>query len=356
MSRAPIKIALLTVPLTVAVGIAVLTITLLMSAHPAPAQPTPIPTVLPANSETRVEMTPGSATHLYNFSSASQTRLKLNSRTPGFAFAAKIRTAAGQTIASFDSLSEDVQMTLAPNNYLIDVSAANPQQAGTVGIDLGSAVIAPQTLDGTAYRVADCRVTNAVGVNALIRSAPAAKYAILGTLAVDGSLPVIGRTDNDWYTVNFAERQGWITGDVVALDGDCGSLPLVRNPAIPSAPADAQASLLEVDRDGSGRFHDAISAPDGDTSDLIWVRIINLDTQPPNNYREFALTLDCTGTGVDAVRWGSAYAPNLTCGDSIVLPFLSGNSQQPIVVLLPPGSLQSYVEYTLSALPGKVEG
>ena len=356
MSRNPIKIALVTIPIAVLVGVAVLTISLLMNTHPAPAQPTPIPTMLPANSETRIEMTPGSASHVYNFTSASATRIKLNSRTPGFAFAAKIRTVAGQTIATFDSLLEDVQMTLAPDNYLIDVSAADPLKAGTVALDLGSAVIAPQTLDGTAFRVADCRVTNAVGVDTLVRSAPAAKYAILGFLPAEGSLPVIGHTDNNWYTVDFAERQGWITGDVVALAGDCGSLPLVRNPAIPSAPADAQASLLQVDRDGSGSFRDAISAPDGDSSDLIWVRIINLDTQPPNNYREFALTLDCKGTHVDEVRWGSAYTPTLTCGDSIVLPFLSGNSQQPIVVLFPPGSHQSYVDYTLSALPGKVEG
>jgi hypothetical protein len=236
------------------------------------------------------------------------------------------------------------------------VSAADPLKAGTVALDLGSAVIAPQTLDGTAYRAADCHVTNAVGVDALVRSAPAAQYTILGFLPANGSLPVIGRTDNNWYTVNFAERQGWITGGVVALAGDCGSLPLVRNPTIPNAPADTQAYLLQVDRDASGSFHEKISAPDGDSSDLIWVRIINLDSHPPNNYREFALTLDCTGTGVDAVRWGSAYAPNLTCGGSIVLPFLNGNSQQPIVVLLPPGSHQSYVEYTLSALPGKIEG
>ena len=353
MPRSLIKIALLTVPLLLLMGVAVL---ILSARTPTPATPTPIPTVLPDNSETRVEMTPGSASHVYNFTSTSATRLKLNSRTPGFAFAAKIRNAAGQTIATFDSLLQDVQMTLAPDNYQIDVSAANPTQAGTVALDLGSAVIAPQTLDGTAFRASNCRVTNAVGVDALVRSAPAAQYAVLGLLPADGSLPVIGRTDNNWYTVNFAERQGWITGKVVALNGDCTSLPVVRNPAIPSAPADAQAYLVQVDRDGSGSFHEAISAPDGDTSDLIWVRIINLDTQPPNNYREFALTLDCTGTGVDAVRWGSAYTPTLTCGDSMVLPFLNGNAQQPIVVLFPPGSHQSYVNYTLSVLPGKVEG
>jgi len=135
MSRAPVRIALLTIPITVLLGIAVLTITLLMNAHPAPSLPTPIPTVLASNSETRVEMTPGSASHLYNFASASQTRIKFNSQTPGFAFAAQIRTAAGKTIATFDHLLDDVQMTLAPDNYLIDVSSSDPLKAGTVALD-----------------------------------------------------------------------------------------------------------------------------------------------------------------------------------------------------------------------------
>ncbi len=353
MSRSWLKFALLLIPLLMLVGLVALILT--MRATP---QPKPIPTLLPADSETRIDMPPGSAARLYNFAAA---RIKLDSRTPGFAFAAEIRDAAGKTVATFSNLLQSVQMTLAPENglYQLAIAPADPQKAGTISLALGSAVIAPETLDGTALRAPNCRVANAVGVAALVRSAPAAQFAPLGLLLPNGSLPVIGRTDDhQWYAVNFDERQGWIAGNVIALDGDCAALPVVRNPTIPTAPADAPAYLVQVDRDASGTFQQAISAPDGDTEDLVWVRVINLDTNPPNNYREFALTLDCQGTGVEALRWGSANNPtqSLTCGASVVLPFLSGSAQQPIRVLLPPGSHQSYVEYTLSILPAGAVG
>ncbi len=329
------------------------------AAPPAAPTPTPIATLLTDNSETRVDFSPGSAPRLYNFPAASTTRLKLNSRTPGFAFTAEIHDAVGRMVAAFGSQLQDVLVTLEPSSgfYQIALAAADPLKVGTVSLALGNAVIAPATLDGAALRALDCRVANASGADILVRSAPAAQFAVLGLLAPSGALPVIGRTDdNAWYTVAFSERRGWVRGDVIALDGDCATLSVVRNPTIPDAPADAEAFLMQIDRDASGAFRQTISAPSGDTADLIWVRIINLDTNPPNNYREFTLTLDCQGTGVGAVRWGSAYQPGLVCGASVVLPFLSGSAQQPISVQFPPGSRQSYIEYTLRVqLPGAVQ-
>jgi hypothetical protein len=346
MSMSPrswIKLALLVLPFVLVMAVGVL---IFSTRTPVSAQPTPIPTLLADNSETRVDV---SGTRLYSFSS---TRLKLNNHTPGFAFAAEIRNAAGQTVASFTNLLQDIQLTLAPNSgfYQITVSAVDPLKPGTLAFLLGSAITAPATLDGTMYRAANCRVTNPAEASALVRSAPAVQYTVLGMLPASGSLPVIGKTDNDWYTVSFAERQGWIAGDVISLDGDCAALPVLRNPTIPNASADAPAVLLDVDRDGSGTLEGDISAPDGDTNDLIWVRIINLDTRPPNNYREFALTLDCggMGTGNEALRWGDPVSPTRRCGESLVLPFLSGQAQTPIAVILPPGSRQSYVTYALS--------
>lgn len=338
-------------------ALSALTSLLILSACAAPPStptPKPIPTLLADNSETRVDLMPGSTSRLYNFPAASATRLKLNSHTPGFAFTAEIHDAVGKTVAAFGSQLQDVLVTLAPSSgfYEIAVTAADPLRVGTVSLALGTAVIAPPTLDGTALHAVDCRVANGAGADAIVRSAPAAQFAILGLLMPNGSLPVMGRTDdNAWYTVAFAERRGWLRGDVVSLAGDCAALPVVRNPTIPDAPADADSFLLQVDRDASGTFHQTISAPNGDTSDLIWVRIINLDTNPPNNYREFVLTLDCQGTGASVVRWGSAYQPTQVCGASMALPFLSGSAQQPISVLFPPGSRQNYVEYTLSVLP-----
>lgn len=351
--RSWIKLVLFVLPILLVLPVGVL---IFSARTPVSAQPTPIPTMLADNSETRVDV---SGARLYSFST---TRLKLNSTTPGFAFAAEIRDAAGRMVASFNNGLQDIQLTLAPSSgyYQISVAAADATKPGTLAFVLGSAISAPPTLDGTAYRAADCRVTNPAEAepkaSVLVRSAPAAQYAVLGMLPASGSLPVIGKTDNDWYAVSFAERQGWIAGDVIRLDGDCGALPVLRNPTIPNASADAPAVLLDVDRDGSGTLDGDISTPGGDTNDLIWVRIINLDTRPPNNYREFALTLTCDGTGSDAVRWGDPSRPTRMCGDSLLLPFLSGKAQTPIAVVFPPGSRQSYVTYSLDVALPDAEG
>lgn len=351
MPRAWIRLTLFSVPLLLLAGAALL----FLNPRASAPQPQPIPTLLADNSETRVEITPGAAPHLYNFSSR---RLKLGSTTPGFTFAAELRSADGQTVARFSPLLEEVQLTLAAGAfYQLALTPTDARQTGAVALDLGSAVIAPETLDGTAFRAADCQATNGAATAAVVRSAPGAQYALLGLLPADGTLPALGQTDDRaWYTVSFAERLGWVAGSAVGLAGDCAALPVVRNPAIPDAPADAPAFLLQVDRDGSDTFSEAISTPGGDTRDVIWVQIINLDVRPPNNYREFTLTLTCAGTGSAGLRWGSAYAPTLGCGASVVLPFLNSSAQMPIAVQFTPESHQSYVEYALSVQPAAAVG
>ncbi len=353
--RSPIKLALLVIPALVLVGVALLLL-LITAPRSVAIEPQPLATWLPANSETRVDFkgsTAISPPRLYNFTAPTATRLKLDATTPGFAFAAEIRDAAGQTVAAFTNKLQSVQVTLAgdPGQYQIALSAADAQADGTVALLLGSAIIAPAALDGTTLRADDCRVTNPDEVNALIRSAPADRYAVIGLLPPGASLSVIGHTDNDWYTVDFNERQGWVAGAVIAPAGDCAGIPRVNNPAIPTAPVDPDALLVEVDRDGSATYHNAISTPTGDTGDLIWVRAINLYTEPPNNFREFALTLTCSGDGAENLRWGSAYQPDLRCGATLVLPFIVSSAQQPIAVQFAPGSPQSYVEYDLSIQP-----
>ncbi len=354
--RSLIKHALFVIPAILLVGIALL----LFLPHPT-AQPEALATWLPANSETRVDFsgsTASSVTRLYNFTAPTATRLKLDSTSPGFAFAAEIRDAAGQTIAAFTDKLQSVQVTLAgdPGQYQIALTAADTKANGTIALALGSAVIASQAVDGTTLRAANCRADNGGAASVLIRSAPADQYAVIGLLPLNAALPVIGHTDNDWIMVDFNEQQGWITGALITMTGDCAGVPSVHNPAIPSAPADADALLVQVDRDASATLHQSISTPNGDTSDLIWVRAINLDSAPPNNYREFVLTLDCHGEGSDNLRWGSAYQPTLRCGDSLVLPFIVSGAQHPITVLFPAGSRQSYADYDLSVLPTDAVG
>jgi uncharacterized protein YraI len=204
---------------------------------------------------------------------------------------------------------------------------------------------APIPVVPTAVPAATCSVSAATNVN--IRSGPGTNFAVIGALRAGASLPVSGRSDNGWYVVTSGEQQGWVSGAVVTASGLCHLMPLVA-PAtpLPSAPYDAATFALVTDRDGSNQFSEVISYPDGDGADLIQVSVTNLYFQPPDNYREFTLTLHCTGPGAEHVRWGAPENPVHVCGSAIRLPFLYDYSQQVLTVVLgQPG----YVQYTLAA-------
>ncbi|MBK8024385.1 MAG: hypothetical protein IPK19_23880 [Chloroflexi bacterium] len=212
----------------------------------------------------------------------------------------------------------------------------------------------PQYVD-TPMQAINCQVTNPASADLLIRSAPDDGFAPLGLLLAGGGVQALGRTTTQpaWYAVGFAERRGWIVESEALLAGDCNGLPAVRNPLVPDAPPDAPAHVIAVDRDGAGVFREWISTPGGDPEDLVWVRVINLYTSPPNNFREFTLRLECDGASAEAVRWGSIDNPSLRCGDTMTFPFIFGSSDRPLTIQLPPGSPQAYIAYALMVEPAQ---
>jgi uncharacterized protein YraI len=119
--------------------------------------------------------------------------------------------------------------------------------------------------------------------------------------------------------------------------------------AAPVAQNDAQAFYLEVGRDGSKQVGDVVSFPDGDSSDLIQMAVVGLTAVSPDNYREFVLTVTCTGTGTEFLRWGAPENPTQGCNSSITVPFIYGFNRQLFVVTLPRDSGQSFVNYRLTA-------
>lgn len=314
-------------------------------------------TLLPAFSNTRVNFAPGEDRRLYRFNAhpTDFTLLRLDSETPGFVFAAEIQNQDGEIVGLFNGVLENVQIDLPPDDglYQVAVVSVDPERSGTVTLSVTSVQLHEVSAAPIYNPVVapPCSIINTTPADVLVRSAPSDNFAMLGTLPPATTLPALGRTDDGWFAVNFAERQGWLRADVAAPQGDCAALPSILNPTIPSAPEDVAAYAIEIDRDGEGLFREVISYPQGDTNDLLWVSIINLHTEPPNNYREFTLTLNCEGSGLEAVRWGLAYAPNMTCGQSVVMPFINGANQQPFSITLPQGSRQSYVQFSLSVTP-----
>lgn len=367
---------LLLFPISILVGVILSLIAsqlLSQPAPPIPEAPLQINGWLNMGTQTEISLQPNQAPAVYNFS-ADPLRallLRLDGHTPNFTFSAELTNANGQSIANFDIGLQNAQFTLAPDNgtYSLILSARennpplttpirtttfsslqSPLQMGRVTLALLDANAEQQRLIERMQPVPSisCQLINQDQESlSLIRVAPNDNFALIGLLSPGGAMDAIGRTDNGWYAVNFAERMGWVSGGVASARGDCAALPLLNNPTIPTAPDDRPTHLVQVDRDGEARFSEAISTPNGDKRDLISVRVINLHTQPPNNYREFTITLECRGEGADQLLWGSLSTPDFRCGDSITLPFSVTNSRFTFAVTLPEGSRQSYVEYEL---------
>lgn len=123
--------------------------------------------------------------------------------------------------------------------------------------------------------------------------------------------------------------------------------------AVAAAPYDADDFWLGIDRDSGGRFNETLSYPEGDRGDIIQLIVSNLTGSAPNDRREIDVVLYCAGVGADHVRWGISGQANLLCGSALRLSFTHNTNRQTLLVHVPVGSGQSYVNYTLVALPAK---
>lgn len=118
--------------------------------------------------------------------------------------------------------------------------------------------------------------------------------------------------------------------------------------AVPVAPVDSETYLFTVDRNAGGQFGEVISAPAGDTTDRVNLIAANLTSAPPDNYREFRVTLLCAGAGAENIRWGTGNMPNLPCNATTTVPLLNGADRQAFTIT---ATGTAYVHYTLTAQP-----
>jgi len=233
---------------------------------------------------------------------------------------------------------------------LVVIMSASPTTINAAPLGIPT----PQQLFSNPILATPCTLINDEETYAFIRTAPRDDYAVIGLIPPRGMIDAIGITSNGWYAVNYAERLAWISAVVMTIDAatasGCARMPTLTNPTIPEAPSDARVHVVNVDRDGERRFINALSTPGGDTRDLVVVSVINLFSEPPNNYREMVIVLTCTGDGNERVRWGAPTNPTRGCGDAITLPFLINANRQTFIVMLPNDAPQSYIEYELQVL------
>lgn len=196
-----------------------------------------------------------------------------------------------------------------------------------------------------------CRAASASGLNINIRSGPGLDYPVIDTLAVNQHIVVSGRTSSGWYRVDVNEQLGWISSTVVTVSGDCATLPDVSALStalrLPSSGAALNPFNFAIDRDGWGSFNEALSSAEPLARDLIDFSAYNLIA---GDFREYTLSLICSGAGLDSLRWGAPQNPTLLCGSSTTLPLTAGTPRLTLTVMLLNPDPLTDVDYTLMAV------
>lgn len=107
------------------------------------------------------------------------------------------------------------------------------------------------SLTPSAEALTTCSITPEGNVAINIRSGGSTAHNIVGTLAPQQSMAVIGMNDanNQWYAVQLDTDQiGWIADSVSNIAGDCSSLPVLSYAPAPSS--DSPSGPSSTDDDG----------------------------------------------------------------------------------------------------------
>lgn len=370
-----------------------------------------VSTVLDTGLETRINIPPGAAAIHYSIPADNTVTLTVQG-VEGFPFTALVRDYNGRPIAVVGSgvVRASFELPAADGPYMLEVAAAAPELTGDVVINTGgpsttvSQPSAPQPSDSGAPPPATteeaaapppsdvCTASASAGpVN--MRSGPGTDYAIVSSLP-QGQYIIVTGQNSGWYYGQYGGQNGWVAGSVTVLNGPCSAVPFREAPPTtgvpqptatytytpggptptytpttdsqqtgptatpPSEQPTATATLQtappdgnhtwDVDRNNGGTFSDAVSYPEGDTSDRITVRV-NLGQLAPNNDRNISFTITCSGTGTQYLTFhrSSPNAQAYTCGQSITWRFTHPFGTQDFYVVLSNGP--AYVSYTITA-------
>jgi uncharacterized protein YraI len=332
---------------------------------------------------------------------AGPTALELAADPVGFAFNGRVFGPNGGLLAAFTGLpGATLTLPQGIGSATLVLEPASTESTGVVRLATGGASTGGPAVQATLRPVATqpaitgpaptdfCNVSSGGTVN--LRSGPGTNFGVVGQLNPGNFLPVQGVSpDRGWYAVTFNNQMVWVSNTVVALNGPCSNLPTVQGPAIqppgptftptgtgtvgqptstlavtatatepgptlaptdvpptsaPTAPPDSDHQV-QLDRNNGGSFSQVISYPDGDTTDRVTARVTNFDSITTS--ARFNVTLVCSGTGTEYVRWGENQNANLQCGGNLELFFTNDSNQRFLNITLPSGSGPAYVNYTL---------
>jgi len=323
--------------------------------------------LLQPDSPTMVSFPLLAASQIYAFTADAQQPIQISlvPITHNLSYTAELRDDHGTVMATVSSSAiQNAVLTVAPGeqHYEVAIKSDNTNIQGMLSMQVArttttntdavvraasvqTPVIVPfQSVVSTSNDAyVPCSASSSTGVSVNLRSGPGMNYGIVGTLVYGTALTVSGQSQNGWYQVVENGQYVWVSASVTTLAGDCQNLPDVTPPNLNTG-----TSKLVIADNGWGSLNENINSTDANPNDLIVVTDPLLSTN--QHYEEFTLTLICSGTGADNLRWGAAEKPTLKCGSSVVMPMTGSYQQQVIAVTLPYSSVSSAVQYTLMAV------
>lgn len=329
--------------------------------------------LLQSDNPTMVSFPLMAASQIYDFSADAQLPMQISivPITRDLTYTAELRDDHGSVLATVASTSiQNAVLTVNPGaqRYQVAIKSDNTTSQGILSVQVSRTNFAPNptaikttpqtpivvpyqavALNTTALTsnntYVPCSVSSSTGVSVNLRSGPGTEYSIVGALDYGTALSVTGTSTNGWHQVIADGQYAWVSGTVTTVVGTCDNLPDVT-PASANTTTNGIINLAIADT-GWGSVYEKIASSDVNFGDLIIVTAPTLTTT--RRYEEFTITLLCSGTGTDYLRWGAVEKPSLKCGGSIVLPLTTAYNQQQIAVTLLQSTVPVEVQYTLMA-------
>ncbi len=300
-----------------------------------------------------------STTYQFTGDSQNTSNLQLTTSQEDVSYSAQVSNFAGKIIATVnDTNLSNIELTIpiGEQQYYVTIASEREDWLDHITITVNpthneteSAYIPIAFSQSTTT----CEIWTDQDGAVNLFAQPLATTQMLLTLPTNIPFIADARTRDGWYRLAIDNTIGWVNGNLVNLSGNCVGLPVdtMIQPTVAfdnsaSAPYDVDRHYFAIDINDGAIFTNAVSYPNGDSSDVIQATLSNTHAN-----RTIGVVMTCNGTGVDALRWGLSQDTTLSCGDTLELGFLERSNDLFLTVMLPAVSGQQYVEYQLTAMP-----
>lgn len=290
------------------------------------------------------------------------SRLTLSTSLEDIRYSAEVSDFAGKIITTVNDTTLQTMELIIPigeKRYFVNLATENQNWLDSIELSVNTINAQKPTSNAAysniSYSVAatHCELWATQDSTVYLYAQPQVTTQAVLILPINISYETDARTLDGWYQLMIEGHTGWVNGNDVQFNGDCATLPVdtMIQPtstmdALTTAAYDVDRHYFDINANQGGMFANKISYPNGDSVDIIQATLSNMEAD-----RTIGVAITCSGSGIEALRWGHAQNINLGCNDTLALGFTPDATTIQLKVMLPAVNGQQYVDYQLTAMP-----